>query len=60
MNTAPFNAHSSLPLSRPAFNMKMKKCKEPKAKPTFDVSFLFFKNIFLFLFSQPLLNESLI
>lgn len=36
MNTAPFNAHSSLPLSRPAFNMKMKKCKEPKAKPTFD------------------------
>ncbi|CAP31190.2 Protein CBG12166 [Caenorhabditis briggsae] len=38
VNPAPFNAHSSLPLSRPTFNMKMKKSKEPKAKPTFDPS----------------------
>ncbi|EGT42557.1 hypothetical protein CAEBREN_24597 [Caenorhabditis brenneri] len=36
VSPVPFSAHSSLPLSRPAFNMKMKKSKEPKAKPTFD------------------------
>uniref|UniRef100_A0A1I7UBE2 BACK domain-containing protein n=1 Tax=Caenorhabditis tropicalis TaxID=1561998 RepID=A0A1I7UBE2_9PELO len=35
-NPTPFNAHSSLPLSRPAFNTKMKKSKEPKSKPTFN------------------------
>ncbi|CAI2354726.1 unnamed protein product [Caenorhabditis sp. 36 PRJEB53466] len=36
VNTTHFNPHSSLPLSRPTFNMKMKKKKEAKVRPTFD------------------------
>ncbi|KAF1752632.1 hypothetical protein GCK72_019187 [Caenorhabditis remanei] len=38
VNPASFNSHTSLPLSRPTFNMKMKKSKEPKARPAFDPS----------------------